>query len=172
MNNFTKAWRHFKTITKHKWYVFRACCEFGIPFRGLVHDLSKYSPIEFMPSAKHFQGTSSPIDAEKAQNGYSIAWAHHKGHNPHHWEYWTDWDKNGNLYAMKIPKKYVLEMVCDWVGAGKAYNPNKWTQNEPLSYYYKVKDTRVFNKYTQIFIEDILKNIAEMGVKETGRIYR
>ena len=53
-------------------------------------DLSKYGITEFCSSAKYFQGNRSPIDAEKEETGYSLAWQHHKGHNPHHWEYWID----------------------------------------------------------------------------------
>ena len=73
-----KIWKHFKTITKHKWVVFKECASCGLIWRGLVHDLSKYSPSEFIPSAKYFQGNKSPIDAEKDSVGYSKAWMHHK----------------------------------------------------------------------------------------------
>lgn len=76
--------KHFITITKHMYYVRKFCFKCGFYKRGLLHDLSKYSPIEFFSSARYFQGTSSPIDAEKKAKGYSLAWQHHKGHNPHH----------------------------------------------------------------------------------------
>lgn len=85
-----KYWEHFKTITKHRHKVMWLCFRIGLYSQGLLHDLSKYSPIEFLTSAKYYQGTSSPIDAEKKDKGYSLAWQHHKGHNPHHWEYWVD----------------------------------------------------------------------------------
>ena len=39
---------HLKTITKHKWVVFKLSIKAGIPIRGLLHDLSKYSPTEFI----------------------------------------------------------------------------------------------------------------------------
>ena len=38
---------HFMVVTKHRWVVFKLCCKVGQPWRGLVHDLSKYSPTEF-----------------------------------------------------------------------------------------------------------------------------
>lgn len=90
-------WKHFKTICKHKAVVFKECRACGITWQGLVHDLSKFSPAEFTASAKYFQGDKSPIEAEKEATGYSAAWNHHKGHNPHHWEYWTDFDEDGEV---------------------------------------------------------------------------
>lgn len=90
INKVNKYWQHFKTITKHRHKVMWLCFRIKLYKQGLLHDLSKYSPIEFFTSAKYYQGTSSPIDAEKNDKGYSLAWLHHKGHNPHHWEYWVD----------------------------------------------------------------------------------
>ena len=67
-------WKHFKTITKHKWVVFKLMAQAGYPIQGLKHDLSKYHPIEFYTSARYWSGTSSPIDKEKEAKGYSVAW--------------------------------------------------------------------------------------------------
>ena len=47
-------WLHFKLITKHRWIVFKLCLKAGLPWRGLVHDLSKYCPEEFFESSKYF----------------------------------------------------------------------------------------------------------------------
>lgn len=121
--------KHFKTVCKHKAIVFHECRKCGLWWRGLVHDLSKFSPTEFGPSARYFQGNKSPIEAEKRAKGYSLAWQHHMGHNPHHWEYWIDYGKDGGIITVKIPFKYVVEMVCDWIGAGKVYSGENWTQD-------------------------------------------
>ena len=59
-----KYYKHFKTVAKHKKEVAKICFKFGLYYQGIVHDLSKFSITEFAPSAKYFQGTSSPIDAE------------------------------------------------------------------------------------------------------------
>ena len=48
-------WKHFKTVCKHKQIVYRECKACGITWRGIVHDLSKYSPTEFVSSARYFQ---------------------------------------------------------------------------------------------------------------------
>lgn len=159
-------WKHFKTVCKHKHVVFQECCACGIPWQGIVHDLSKFSHVEFSASAKYFQGNRSPIDAEKEDLGYSLAWLHHKGVNKHHWEWWTDFDKEGKIIANRIPYKYVIEMVCDWIGAGKVYSKEKWTKKEPLNYYNKVRPGRHFHPSTEMFILFLLEMIRDKGLDE------
>ena len=163
MNKYIK---HFITITKHKYYVGKFCFKCGFYKRGLLHDLSKYGKTEFCSSAKYFQGNRSPIDAEKEDIGYSLAWQHHKGHNPHHWEYWIDNIGTKANNPIKVPYKYVIEMICDWIGAGKVYSKEKWNQHEPLAYYLKVRDSRIIHPDTEALILDFLTIIDEKGLKE------
>ena len=92
---FKKVWGHLGVVNRHRWKVFCLCCKVGIPWRGLVHDLSKYTPVEFLETARYFdKGKFSPIKKCKEVNGYSMAWIHHKNHNKH-WnqgyqlEYWN-----------------------------------------------------------------------------------
>lgn len=114
------ALKHLKTILTHKKWVFYFARHLGIGWQGFWHDMSKFSPIEFFESIKYYTGTSSPIDACKKANGYSMAWLHHKGRNPHHYEYWQDnFDKGGE--PLKMPDKYLMEMICDYLAAGRAY---------------------------------------------------
>jgi hypothetical protein len=108
-------------------------------WQGIVHDLSKYSPTEFLASAKYFQGNSTPIAAEKAAIGYSVAWLNHKAKNKHHWEYWTDF-RDGTILTVPIPKKYLKEMFCDMVGASKTYLSQKFDKKEPLKYFIDTSD--------------------------------
>ena len=56
-----KIWKHFCLVNKHRWYVFRLSIKAGIPWRGLLHDLSKYSPTEFFESVKYYNGKRSPL---------------------------------------------------------------------------------------------------------------
>ena len=162
--------KHFKTITKHKYYVMKFCFKCGFYKRGLLHDLSKYGKTEFCSSARYFQGNSSPINAEKIEKGYSIAWQHHKGHNPHHWEYWIDNIGTYKNTPCKIPYEFVIEMICDWLGAGIVYSKQNPNYNEPyiepLEYYNKCKKERIFHKETQKLIEYLLNVIAEKGINE------
>lgn len=159
-------WKHFKTVCKHKAVVYKECKACGIWWQGITHDLSKFSITEFASSARYFQGNKSPIEAEKAATGYSVAWLHHKGCNKHHWEWWTDFASDGTIIANKIPSKYVIEMVCDWIGAGKVYSKGKWTQEEPLNYYYKVRTGRHFHPETEELLIKLLTIIKDEGLEE------
>jgi hypothetical protein len=153
-----KYWKHFITITKHKWYVMMACFKSGLVIQGLLHDLSKYSITEFFTSAKYFQGDKSPIDAEKVSRGYSFAWQNHKGKNKHHWQYWTDFEK-GELVILEMPPRYVAEMLCDWVGAGKAYNKGNWTIDTFKEWYESNKDKMALHTLTRMYIELVMRNV-------------
>ena len=102
---------HLKTVLIHKYWVFYYCCKLGIPWQGITHDLSKFSWTEFSESVKYYQGgTKSPIPVIKEKNGYSKAWQHHKGRNPHHYEYWTDNYDSGTTY-IEIPEKLGMKTV-------------------------------------------------------------
>lgn len=162
MSNFFK---HLHTVNKHRKLVRQQCFKCGFYKRGLLHDLSKYSPIEFKAGMEYYQGDSSPIGAEKEDKGYSLAWQHHKGHNPHHWEYWIDNIGTRKNTPIKIPYPYLIEMICDWIGAGKTYLGKNWSESEPYDYYMKVKDTRIINARSEKVIIYLLKTIKEEGMK-------
>lgn len=100
--------------------VARYCFHYGLIWRGIKHDFSKFSPIEFFESAKYYNGTHSPIDECKKDKGYSKAWLHHKGRNSHHYEYWQDNFDNGGT-PLCMPFNDTLEMLCDYLAAGCAY---------------------------------------------------
>lgn len=108
-------WLHFKTITKHKLLVMKYCFRIGLYKQGLLHDLSKYTPAEFLVGCKYYQGTRSPNNAEREDIGVSTSWLHHKGRNKHHFEHWVDYSLDGEHVIMgaQMPRKYVAEMVMD-----------------------------------------------------------
>lgn len=164
-----KAWGHFKTITKHRHKVIANCFRAGIFWQGLKHDLSKYSPTEFLPGAKYYQGgMRSPNESERETYGYSKAWLHHKGRNRHHFEYWTDYNpKTKKLEAIKMPKKYVVEMFCDRVAASKIYMKEKYNDASALGYFEKSKKTRFINPETADEIEFLLTKLSKEGEKAT-----
>ena len=109
-----KAWSHLRTIQHHRKLVRRHCFQVGLYKQGLLHDLSKYSPVEFRVGARYFQGNQSPNNIERKEQGYSSAWLHHKGRNRHHYEYWTDMSKETWRYeGVPMPRKYLVEMVMD-----------------------------------------------------------
>ena len=164
--NLNNMYKHFCTITRHKWYVFCACKDIKLYWRGIKHDMSKYMPIEFFSSADYFQGTKFPIEAEKTAKGYSLAWQNHKRKNSHHWEYWIDF-KNGDVITLKMPYINVIEMVCDWIGAGKAYETTKWTQETPFKYWSDNKHKYHLHHETEVLVNTILTDIKTHGWKTT-----
>ena len=54
-------WLHFKTITKHKLMVMHYCFRIGLYKQGLLHDLSKYTPSEFLVAANIIRETEVQI---------------------------------------------------------------------------------------------------------------
>lgn len=115
-----KIFGHLKTIRCHRKWVRYYCRLAGIRKRGWLHDLSKYSPTEFFESARYWTGTGSPINEAKKDIGYSKAWLHHRGRNSHHWAYWADNFSEG-MIVYEMPRDDFVEMVCDFLGAGRAY---------------------------------------------------
>lgn len=160
--------KHFVTITKHRHVVIKHCYKAGIFFQGLRHDLSKYSLTEFIPGAKYYAGTHSPNETERQKLGYSLAWIHHKGRNKHHFEYWTDYNPVSKVVEpVKMPMRYVAEMFCDRVAAGKIYNGDKYTDNSPIEYFMKAKGRRVIHQETSDLLESLLIMLSEKGEDET-----
>ena len=43
---------HLHTVNRHRWEVFKLCTKCGFIWRGLTHDLSKYSIEEMSESIK------------------------------------------------------------------------------------------------------------------------
>lgn len=155
---------HFKTITRHRHTVIAHSRRAGILFQGLRHDLSKYSPTEFIPGARFYCGDRSPNEEERALYGYSAAWLHHKGRNRHHFEYWSDYNvKTKEFGPVPMPPKYIAEMFCDRVAASKIYQGKKYTDKHPLEYFMRSKGRRPIDPNTSDIIEGLLRTLAEDG---------
>lgn len=132
--------KHFKYllyIVRHKWFVFQECRKRGIVWRGLIHDWSKLLPDEWIPYANYFYGKYPTNEEWKNAFKYGIllgktkenieedfykAWNKHQKRNKHHWQYWIVKLDNGSESILRIPQKYVKEMISDWIGAGRAIN--------------------------------------------------
>ncbi len=160
--------KHFVTITRHRNVVIKHCFKAGIFWQGLRHDLSKYTPTEFIPGMKYYTGTRSPNEGERDKYGYSLAWIHHKGRNKHHFEYWTDYNPKSKLVEpVKMPVRYVAEMFCDRVAAGKIYKGDAYNDQSPIEYFNGGKARRVIHPETSDLLEQLLTMLAEKGEKET-----
>lgn len=164
-----QIWKHLKTITMHKWLVMKGCFYVGLYWQGIVHDMSKYMPSEFVIGAKYYQGIQSPNNAERKEIGYSSAWLHHKGRNKHHYEYWLDYSSHegDGIVPVEMPKKYLGEMFIDRVAASKNYNKGHYTDDMPLKYFLKGKSYALMHENTREQLEFLLKMLADKGEKET-----
>ena len=168
-----KAWQHFKTITKHKALVLAGCFRVGLYWQGITHDLSKYSPTEFMTGARYYQGNRSPNAAEREDKGYSEAWMHHKGRNRHHYEYWTDMNRQTRKYeSVPMPRKYLVEMVMDRRAACKVYQGENYKDDSALIYFDRSREKELMHPETNRQLRHILVMLAEKGEKETFRYLR
>lgn len=157
--------KHLTLVNRHRFLVFKLCCKAGIPFRGLVHDLSKYSPTEFFESVKYYNGSQSPITFCKKENGYSNAWLHHKGRNKHHFEYWLDFTAPAPMPV--IPYKYTVEMICDTLAAGMTYKKKDWYPRYQLEYFNGRTDKEFINDKIAKVLEETYKQVAENGIDKT-----
>lgn len=173
MSTFIKIFRHLKTINHHRHLVLKTCFRCGMYKQGLLHDLSKYSLTEFVPSVRYFQGDRSPIGKEKEIKGYSTAWLHHKGRNKHHWEYWVDRKfKQKKLTVFPMPFEYMLESVIDRISASKTYNKDKYTDASTHDFFMSSMEINTMNPQTVKEIEYLLDYLKNNGEKKALAYYK
>jgi hypothetical protein len=146
-------------VLRHKWFVFVECCKLGIPWRGLLHDLSKFSPTEFKAYAIYFYGTPKHQNTDDFNN----AWELHIKRNKHHWNYWvsrvqvrTVGFEQYWVMPKEMPDVYVKEMVADWVGAGKAITGH----NDIHEWYEKNKNEITLHYNTKKRVEKLLEKYS------------
>lgn len=151
-------------VIRHKWYVFIECCKLGIPIRGILHDLSKFKPSEWLPYVNKFYGnypefkkmlgnlkaTYTGKTKEQIEIEFDKAWLHHQKNNKHHWQYWILQKDSGEQTLLEMPDKYKKEMLADWIGAGKSINGT----NEVKKWYWLNKDKMTLNPFTRSWIQD------------------
>ena len=156
---------HLKTVRRHRALVRKYCFRLGLYWQGLTHDLSKYSPTEFLPGVRYFQGDHSPNDQQRKIFGYSAAWLHHKGRNRHHFEYWTDYSLTGEgITGVEMPAKYVAEMFCDRLAASKVYRGEAFSPADPYRFFLRGKDRRLLlHPATEALLETLLVKLRDEG---------
>lgn len=159
-------WLHFRTITQHKLLVMKYCFRLGLYRQGLMHDMSKYAPTEFLVGCRYYQGDRSPNNAEREATGVSRSWLHHKGRNRHHFEHWVDYslDKEHVIMGVQMPRRYVAEMVADRISASRIYLGENYDKTQPLAYFLKSKEALWFiHPQTKKELEGILRILADHG---------
>jgi hypothetical protein len=132
--------RFLAVTVKHKFHVYQAGRRLGVGrWQLLRHDLSKFRPSEFVPYGKFFYSlpgaTWQKAQVDKTKTlGMCGAWLRHIRRNPHHWQYWCLINgasvvatrgttvETQPIEALPMPRRYVREMLADWLGAGRAYD--------------------------------------------------
>ena len=168
-----KHLKYLRYIVRHKWFVLVECWKRGLYWRGLVHDLSKLRPSEWFPYAQYFYGDNTGEGLEAigrfgcceaapygfyAKDRFNFAWLHHQNRNKHHWQYWVRIDDNQSYRGpMPMPAKYRAEMLCDWIGAGRAITGKR----DVAGWYRKNKDKMLLHPETQAWVADKIAEISE-----------
>ena len=158
--NIKNLFSHISLVLRHKTGVLKNCTKCGLFFRGLIHDLSKFSPTELFESARYYQGNRSPIGACRRAEGKSLAWLHHKGRNKHHIEYW--YDGECEVQPM-MPYKYAVECVCDKLAATKTYAGKNYSDDLPLLHWKRYGCKVDGNPKTMEFIEKVFIDVRDHG---------
>lgn len=117
------------------------------------HDQSKDTREEYHAYDEYFYGQRT----KEVKENFNLAWLHHIHNNPHHWQHWVlvnDDPKEGTV-ALRIPHRYVIEMICDWW----AFSWSKDNLYEIFDWYDKHKTYMVLHKDTRELVEEILGRI-------------
>jgi len=144
--------KHLWKLLCHKWFVFVEACKLGVPWLGFIHDASKFQLCELLPYARYFYGTSSPNEREHGVD-FDMAWNHHQKCNKHHWQYWVLINDRSDpqISALPMPERYILEMMADWQGAGRAYG-----SSDSIGWYEGTKDKQIMHPDTRKRVEELL----------------
>lgn len=154
---YKRHWSYLKYVVRHKWFVFIASFRITvIPplWRMIVHDMSKFRPSEWFPYAETFYAPDGSKQYKPTED-FDIAWLHHQHRNPHHWQYWMLKQDNGKTKVIDMPREYIIEMVADWMGAGKAIT-GEWEVKE---WYGNNKHKIVMSDKTKELVEWIINGL-------------
>lgn len=145
--------RYFWYVLKHKYYVFMACLKYGLIWQGIIHDWSKFLPDEAVPYANYFYNGDRRKDEfytpTQGTYEFNMAWLKHQHRNPHHWQHYVLQEDSGEVFPVKIPDKYLKEMLCDWIGAGLA----KSKDANVLAWYTLNRSKMVIHRESRDWIE-------------------
>lgn len=125
---------YLKAVLRHKWFVLLEGRKLKVPlWRLILHDWDKFLPSMWMAYSTTFYAANGkkqyvPNDA------FYRAWLGHQNRNRHHWQYWILHNDDIGPDALEMPDVDRREMLADWRGAGRAYDPN-WTPRSTVEWY-------------------------------------
>jgi len=96
-----------------------------------------------------------------AKEAFDLAWRHHQRRQPHHWQYWLLTLDSGETFALKMPDRFVKEMVADWMGAGRALG-----FPDTAGWYARNKDRMLLECSTRDRVEQLLGQCCMASTKE------
>lgn len=154
-----KHLKYMSYVLRHKWFVFVECARRGLIWRGIIHDLSKFLPSEWKPYANFFYGGKPTVrdstgyykPTDTGDAAFDMAWLYHQKRNDHHWQWWVLPEDDGGMKILPMSPKARTEMLCDWMGAGKAQG-----KPDTAAWYLKNKGNMIIHPKTRRFIEDEL----------------
>ena len=150
-----KLFKLLRRVIIHKFWVAYYCFQVGLFWQGITHDLSKFSLTEIKGALKYWNDSKSSLAYEKELNGYSATFLHHRGRNPHHYEYWIHSLDEGGI-AAEMPRKYALELICDYLAACRTYGGDPKDEYE---WWNKHKDAMKIHPKSKQFITDVFHSI-------------
>jgi hypothetical protein len=108
-----KHLRYIGYVLTLKTRVFVHALILGVPVRGLLHDLSKLSPIEWKGIGRQFY-PSTPEEKDANASLFRQAKAHHRARNRHEVDHWYHDDGP----CSPIPPAILKEIMADWGAFG------------------------------------------------------
>lgn len=150
---------YLKNLLRHKWFVFLEGRKIGASLWILIiHDWSKFLPSEFIPYALSFGGKWNYNDRpEYVVHAFDKAWLYHQRRNRHHYQFWYLIQDDDSPILIEMPHKYVLEMVADWRGAGRAYGKtSRGDDPNTKNWYLQRRDKILLHENTRKEVERLL----------------
>ena len=66
-----------------------------------------------------------------------------------------------------MPNKYIIEMFCDRVAASKIYNGKDYTDEDPFTYFLRIRGKHRMHPETEVLLEELLVMLRDRGESET-----
>ena len=144
---------YFTYLMKHKWYVFYMLAQRKLWTQAIFHDLSKFKPDEFVMYARYY--------ATNKNMNITNTWHIHLHRNKHHWQYWIFMDNEGNMQALEMPEKYVIEMIADWYSVAICEGGLDKLPERVARWYYHRQDKILLHPNTRKYVEDNIRVLVE-----------
>ena len=123
-----------------------------------LHRVFDRMPVDVHERVKREEQERKAAITERRRAKYDRAWLKHQNRQPHHWQYWTLMEDNppegpDRFRALPMPEVFILEMVADWLGAGRAIT-GRW---DVWTWYAKNWQNQVLHPFTRVRVDELLR---------------